>query len=414
MEILTLVPRRNPIRKGISIMITKLLSVGLSTRSLSAKALIVAMALMPLGNALAGAPQHARSSRTTSKAAKPAGIYNQGYTKGYGEGYGQGQRDWHNSSARDFQRSESFQNRQQRFDPRLGSLEEYRSGYDLGFELGYTDAYYGRAKNINIPPNAVLLAKAAALSDMQRAEAQRAEAQRAEAQRTQSQDTRDQRRTDDQDVNRDRGRENDRGRDSDRTRDNDRTRDYDRDRDNGRPRNAGPINVPSSADFKIRLTSRIDTKKNVAGDRFTAVVLTPSSFENATIEGHIATLNRSGKVSGKTELGIAFDSITLEDGRTAPFHGDLQRIYDSENVKKVDEEGHVETGNKTTDTQKRGAIGAVAGAVLGGIAGGGKGALLGAIIGGAAGVGTVLIEGNKDLVLEPGTEMLVRTEGSKR
>lgn len=392
---------------------TNLPSVGVWMRSLSAKVLIVTMVLLPFGNVLAGTAQRARSSRTTSKSAKPAGIYNQGYTKGYNEGYIQGQHDWHNSSARDFQRSEFFQSRQQRFDPKLASLEEYKSGYDLGFELGYTDAYYGRPKSLGVPPNAAVLAKAAALADMQRAEAQRAEAQRAdalraEAQRTDAQNARDQRGADD------RGPDRDRGRDSDRPRDYDRTRDYDRDRDNGRPRNAGPISVPSSTDFKIRLTSRIDTKKNVAGDRFTAVVVTPSAFENATIEGHIATLNRSGKVSGKTELGIAFDSITLEDGRTAPFHGDLQRIYDSENVKKVDEEGHVETGSKTTDTQKRGAIGAVAGAVLGGIAGGGKGALLGAIIGGAAGVGTVLIEGNKDLVLDPGTEMLVRTEGSKR
>jgi hypothetical protein len=57
----------------------------------------------------------------------------------------------------------------------------------------------------------------------------------------------------------------------------------------------------------------------------------------------------------------------------------------------------------------RGGVGAAAGAILGGIAGGGKGALLGAIIGGAAGVGTVAIEGNKDLILDNGTEMLVKT-----
>ena len=55
-----------------------------------------------------------------------------------------------------------------------------------------------------------------------------------------------------------------------------------------------------------------------------------------------------------------------------------------------------------------GAIGGAAGAIIGGIAGGVKGAVLGAVIGGAAGVGTVYIEGNKELILDPGTEMVIR------
>ena len=45
--------------------------------------------------------------------------------------------------------------------------------------------------------------------------------------------------------------------------------------------------------------------------------------------------------------------------------------------------------------------------------GGGKGAAIGLILGGAAGVGSVYVEGNKDLILEPGTEMVIRTVGPK-
>ena len=47
------------------------------------------------------------------------------------------------------------------------------------------------------------------------------------------------------------------------------------------------------------------------------------------------------------------------------------------------------------------------------IVGGGKGAVIGLILGGAAGVGSVYVEGNKDLILEPGTEMVIRTVGPK-
>jgi hypothetical protein len=56
---------------------------------------------------------------------------------------------------------------------------------------------------------------------------------------------------------------------------------------------------------------------------------------------------------------------------------------------------------------KRAGIGATAGAIIGGIAGGGKGAGVGLIIGGAGGAGSLGVYGSKELKLENGTEMLV-------
>ena len=40
--------------------------------------------------------------------------------------------------------------------------------------------------------------------------------------------------------------------------------------------------------------------------------------------------------------------------------------------------------------------------------------MIGILLGGAAGVGTVYVEGNKDLILDRGTEMLIRVEQSRR
>jgi outer membrane lipoprotein SlyB len=90
--------------------------------------------------------------------------------------------------------------------------------------------------------------------------------------------------------------------------------------------------------------------------------------------------------------------------------GEVIRVYDpgDESEKKVDEEGSVESGSRGKQTLKRSGIGAAAGAVLGGILGGGKGAVVGLIVGGAAGAGSIAIEGSKELELESGTEMLVR------
>src|SRR5262249_30201542 len=138
-----------------------------------------------------------------------------------------------------------------------------------------------------------------------------------------------------------------------------------------------------------------------------AVVVSSDEYNNATVEGHIQSVKRSGRISGKTEMNLAFDSITLENGRQGPLTADLEKVFNSENVKTVDEEGNIQTGSRTSDSEKRGGIAGAAGAVIGGIVGGVSGAIIGAVVGGAVGVSTVAIQGNKDLILEPGTEMQI-------
>jgi hypothetical protein len=54
------------------------------------------------------------------------------------------------------------------------------------------------------------------------------------------------------------------------------------------------------------------------------------------------------------------------------------------------------------------------GAIIGGIAGGGKGAAIGAAIGEGAGAGSVYVQGDKDLILDPGTQMMVRATTPSR
>jgi hypothetical protein len=54
------------------------------------------------------------------------------------------------------------------------------------------------------------------------------------------------------------------------------------------------------------------------------------------------------------------------------------------------------------------------GAIIGGIAGGGKGAAIGASIGAGAGAGSVFVQGDKDLILDPGTQMMVRVRTTSR
>lgn len=166
--------------------------------------------------------------------------------------------------------------------------------------------------------------------------------------------------------------------------------------------------VPAGTQLRVRLNDTLSSKESRAGDRFTATVVNPSRYEEATVNGHIRSIRKSGRVKGRTTMTLAFDSIRLTNGRSGVMRGEVLRLYDSDSAKNVDEEGRVQSGGRGKQTLKRSGIGAVAGAVIGGIAGGGKGAAIGTIVGGAAGAGSIAVEGSKELKIERGTEMLVR------
>ena len=164
--------------------------------------------------------------------------------------------------------------------------------------------------------------------------------------------------------------------------------------------------VPVGTDLKVRINDTLSSKDSRIGDRFTATVIDPSRFDEARINGHISSIQKSGKIKGRTSMNLAFDSIELRDGRRGVMHGYVTRVY-GEGSGRADNEGGVESGSRGKQTAKRAGIGATVGAIVGGIAGGGKGAAIGLIIGGAGGAGSLEINGSKELKIESGTEMLV-------
>lgn len=164
--------------------------------------------------------------------------------------------------------------------------------------------------------------------------------------------------------------------------------------------------IPVGTDLKVRINDTLSSKDSRVGDRFTATVVDPSRFDEARVTGHISSINKSGKIKGRTSMNLAFDSVELRDGRRGVMHGYVTRVY-GEGSGRADNEGGVESGSRTNQTVKRAGIGATVGAIVGGIAGGGKGAAIGLIVGGAGGAGSLAIKGSKELKIESGTEMLV-------
>jgi hypothetical protein len=344
-------------------------------------ALIVAL----VGTSISASAQ-SRPQVVTNDPATYRYAYQHGYRAGYEDGFTKGKSDFTESKPRDFSNSDAYNRADRGYTTRMGTRAEFEESYRAGFELGYNDGFFGRPFTVSLPSNlrSVVIATVNASNQSPEPPSNQGPS---------------------------------RPRNSDRDSD----RDFDRDRNAGRDNAPGPDDrisrraiVPDGLQMKIRLNSEISTKTNREGDKFTAVVLDPSDYSEAVIEGHIATLTKSGKATGKTEMSLAFDTIRMRDGRASRFAGQVERVYQSETVKTVDEEGDVETGSRTKDTATRGVAGGALGAIIGGIAGGGKGAAIGAILGAGVGAGSVFVQDGKDLVLEPGTEILIRSAAPAR
>ncbi|HEY0427652.1 MAG TPA: hypothetical protein VGC76_07695 [Pyrinomonadaceae bacterium] len=166
--------------------------------------------------------------------------------------------------------------------------------------------------------------------------------------------------------------------------------------------------IPNNTKLTAALTTPISTKTSQNGDRFQMEVTSPSQFDGAIIEGRVAKAERSGRVSGRANVSLEFDTIRLRNGQTYRFAGfvDAVKLSSGENVT-VNNEGTVRDNNQTTKTAQRAGIGAALGALIGAIAGGGQGAVIGAGVGAGAGAGTVILQGRDDVELDNGTEFSI-------
>jgi len=176
----------------------------------------------------------------------------------------------------------------------------------------------------------------------------------------------------------------------------------------------GSFVVPNGTQLVAVLNESLSTQNAQQNQRFTMTVRSPSQYDGATIEGFVTSVNRSGRVTGRSDLTLDFDTIRLRDGRSYRFAGILESVRTPNGeVVRVDNEGVVRDNDQTNTTVTRTAIGSAVGAIIGAIAGGGKGAAIGAVIGAGAGAGSVYVQGRNDLELTTGTEVTVSATGPR-
>src|SRR6185369_3642275 len=112
--------------------------------------------------------------------------------------------------------------------------------------------------------------------------------------------------------------------------------------------------IPNGTRLTARLNNLITTRASQPGDRFTMTVTSPYQYNGATIEGHVATAQASGRLAGRANVSLDFDSIRMSDGRTYRFAGlvDSVRTMNGDTVS-INNEGTVRDSNQTTKAVTR-------------------------------------------------------------
>lgn len=167
--------------------------------------------------------------------------------------------------------------------------------------------------------------------------------------------------------------------------------------------------VPNDTRIVAASTTNLSTRTSRHGDRFTMIVRSPSEYREATIEGFVSNPNRSGRIAGRSEMNLNYETIRMPNGRTYRFEGITENVHvRSERNVRIDNENTIETSSQTNRTVERTAVGAGIGALLGALLGGGDGAAVGAALGAGTGIGSVYLQGPYHLELVRGTEFTIR------
>jgi hypothetical protein len=157
--------------------------------------------------------------------------------------------------------------------------------------------------------------------------------------------------------------------------------------------------IPGGTALHVRLDSSLDTRRNHAGDAFTATLSHSVTMPGETLlpagtrfRGHLTEAAPSGRLEGRPVLALTLDSFRME-GREYPLRtSSVERVGPAH--------------------KKRNAFliggGAGLGAAIGAIAGGGKGAAIGGLAGAGAGTAGAAATGKEELAI-PAESALVFT-----
>src|SRR6516225_9267364 len=183
------------------------------------------------------------------------------------------------------------------------------------------------------------------------------------------------------------------------------------------PAQPAEFTVLTGTKVAVSLINSVSTRHSAEGDRVYLESVFPVLVNGrivvpvgSYVAGTVTQLKRPGRVKGRSELYVRFDSLTLPNGVTRDFHGRIGSMDGNAKDELDRAEGKVRSeGNKAGDARTVGEA-AGAGASVGVIAGSaaghyGMGAGIGAAAGATAGMVGVLLSRGPDAVLARGSTL---------
>lgn len=177
---------------------------------------------------------------------------------------------------------------------------------------------------------------------------------------------------------------------------------------------AAAAEIPQGTHLLLRMENSISTRTAQEGDYVYLKTASPIAAggqivvpAGSYVQGAVAQTKRSGRVSGRAELAIRLETLTLASGKVVKFSPHLSSVDPGETGQKVaGKENAIEQAPSHGQDAARIAILAGSGAAIGGLADRNwKGAGIGAGAGGAIGLATVLMTRGKEVELRPGSTL---------
>jgi|SRR5579871_1861368 len=176
--------------------------------------------------------------------------------------------------------------------------------------------------------------------------------------------------------------------------------------------------IEAGTKVPLNLINSVSTKHSAEGDRVYLETAFPVVVNGrivipvgSSVVGTVTQIKKPGRVKGRGELYVRFDSLILPNGTTRDFRARIGGMDGATNDDLDRKEGKVTAaGNKKGDLQTIGeaaSVGAGAGGLIGGLGAGhpGLGVGIGAAAGAAAGMMGVLLSRGPDAILDKGTTL---------
>lgn len=174
-----------------------------------------------------------------------------------------------------------------------------------------------------------------------------------------------------------------------------------------------PIDLPPGTELQVRLTTTLSSKGTENGDPWMGKVTDPIFAEgrevvppDSTVGGHVTYVQAAGRATGRGEMRLVAETITIPDQGTYAIVASLQKADAGKGATLKDQEGTLEgPGKSDKSIAKEVGITTAGGAAVGAMVHGGSGALVGAGVGLMAGLIHGIVKKHGGVLLPQGTEM---------